>query len=335
MEHKAYIIAEIGVNHNGSVKLAKRLIDAAVIAGADAVKFQTFSAQSLATPNASKALYQMEKSDNGESQRQMLEKLQLDGAAHSELFLYCKRKKIVFLSSAFDLESLKLLQRLKLTFIKIPSGEITDLPYLRKAGSFGKRIIISSGMSDLKEVKTALKTLIAAGTPRNKITVLQCHTAYPTHFSDVHLRAMLTIAKECRVRTGLSDHTPGIEVPIAAVALGASVIEKHLTLDRGFPGPDHRASLEPDEFKAMVSAIRNIEKSLGSVFKKPTANELKNRAAARKSIVASRDIRKGERFSEENLSVKRPGTGVSPMLWDEVLKRKAKRNFFKDDLIEL
>lgn len=331
--HGVFIIAEAGDNHNGSVEIAKRLIDTAVEAEADAVKFQTFKSEKVVSKFAPKAEYQKITTHKDESQLEMIKKLELGIDAHKELIGYCNQKHIMFLSSPFDLESINLLHNLGLQVFKIPSGEITNLPFLRKIGSLKKEIIMSSGMSDLKEIEKALDILERAGTPRQKITILHCNSEYPTPMEDVNLLAMLTIKDNFKVRVGYSDHTLGIEVPIAAVALGAKVIEKHFTLDRSMEGPDHKASLEPNELKEMVKAIRNIEKSLGSGVKKPSASELKNKLIARKSIVASMRIKKGEIFTEQNITTKRPLNGISPMKWDNVIGRIAKKDFKEDDFI--
>ena len=334
--NKTFIIAEAGVNHNGSLELAKKMIDAAVDAHADAIKFQTFAADRVVCRSAQKADYQKQTTDKAESQYEMIKRLELDADAHRELITHCRQKDIQFLSSPFDLESIDLLNELGLDIFKIPSGEITNLPYLRKIGSLKKEVILSTGMADLGEIEDALNVLTGAGTELKDITVLHCNTEYPTPMQDVNLKAMQTIKSAFPgVHVGYSDHTEGIEVPIAAVAMGATIIEKHFTLDKNLPGPDHKASLEPDELTAMVKAIRNIETALGNGIKKPSPSESKNMFIARKSIVAARDIRKGEPFSEENLTVKRPGTGISPMRWDEMLKMKALRNFNEDEIIDL
>jgi len=330
-----FIIAEAGVNHNGSLNLAKRLVDAAAEAGADAVKFQTFKASNLVSKNAQKADYQKHPTLKDETQHSMLTKLELDDEAHGIIIEYCKKKNILFLSTPFDIDSVDMLNNLGMPIYKIPSGEITNLIYLRHIGRLGKEIILSTGMSSLEEVGDALDVLENEGIPRAKITVLHATTEYPCPIDEVNLKAMLTIKKTFRVKVGYSDHTSGIEVPIAAVALGACVIEKHFTLDRAMDGPDHKASLEPDELKSMVSAIRNIEQALGSGVKKPSHCELKNIPVSRKSIVAIRNIKKGELFSEQNLGTKRPGYGISPMRWDEVLGKTAVRNFVVDEQIEL
>ncbi|MFA4934081.1 MAG: N-acetylneuraminate synthase [Candidatus Omnitrophota bacterium] len=332
---KVFIIAEAGVNHNGSLRIAKRMVDAAAAAGADAVKFQSFNAESLVTKNAPKTAYQNKFNGNKESQLEMLKKLQLDLNAHRELIRYCQIKKIIFLSSPFDLESIDLLAGLGLRIFKIPSGEITNLPYLRKIGSLRGEILMSTGMANLKEIKDALNILIKSGTKKKNITVLHCNTEYPTPIEDANLRAMLTIGHKFDVKTGYSDHTLGIEVALAAVALGASVIEKHFTLDRKMSGPDQKASLGPQELRAMVRAIKNVETAMGNGIKKLSDSEAKNISIVRKSIVALRDIKKQEIFSGANLTVKRPGIGLSPMLWDKVIGKTAKRDFLKDEKISI
>ena len=328
-----FIIAEAGVNHNGSVDLAKKLIDVASISGADAVKFQTFKAENLIVKNTQKADYQKQTTDASESQFDMIKKLELDVEAHKELIAYCQKKDIIFLSTPFDHESIDLLSDLGLQIFKIPSGEITNLPYLRHIGSLGKKVVLSTGMSNLKEVGDALNILINAGTSKDNITVLHANTMYPTPMEDVNLNAMLTIQKEFGVDIGYSDHTLGIEVDIAAVAMGASCIEKHFTLDKTMDGPDHKASLEPEELKAMVGAIRNIEKALGSSEKKPSPSEIVNIDVARKSIVANCAIKKGDILSEKNISTKRPGIGINPMKWDEVIGTISSKNYNADELI--
>lgn len=332
---RTLIIAEAGVNHNGDVGMARQLIDVAADAGADLAKFQTFSADRLVTAYARKADYQNRSTDRAESQHAMLARLELSREAHEALIAHCAARGIRFFSTGFDLESLDFLREIGLDRFKIPSGEITNLPYLRHVGAFGKPLILSTGMATLGDIEAALAALEQAGTPRANITVLHCSTEYPAEMRDVNLRAMLSIRDAFGVAVGYSDHTSGIEVATAAVALGATVIEKHFTLDRSLPGPDHKASLEPAELKAMVAAIRNIELALGDGVKHPSANEEKNKPVARKSLVARNAIRAGEVFGEHNLSVKRPGTGLSPMRWDEVLGRKAPRDFQPDELIEL
>jgi len=331
--HKTFIIAEAGVNHNGNIDLAKQMIDVALKSGADAVKFQTFKTENLVSKIAPKADYQKFLTGNSESQFEMIKKLELDETAHKILFTYCRGKSIQFLSSPFDLESIDLLDKLGMEIFKIPSGEITNLPYLRKIGGLNKKVIMSTGMAYLDEIEDALKLLINTGIELKNITVLHCNTEYPTPMEDVNLQAIITIAKAFSVSVGYSDHTLGIETPIAAVALGAQVIEKHFTLDKNLKGPDHKASLEPHEFKRMVNAIRNIEKALGNGIKKPSPSELKNKPIARKSIIAVCDIQRGEKFTEKNIAAKRPGTGISPMRWDEVIGRKASRNFNEDEII--
>ncbi len=328
-----FVIAEAGVNHNGSLELAKKLIDVASEAGADAVKFQTFKADRLVSKTAQKAEYQKQTTDASESQYDMIKKLELDEVAHHELIAYCKSKNILFLSTPFDHESIDLLARLGMEIFKIPSGEITNLPYLRRIGSLGKRVILSTGMADLGEIEDALDVLISSGTAKENITVLHATTEYPCPMDEVNLRAMQTIALAFGIKAGYSDHTNGIEVPIAAVAMGAAVIEKHFTLDRTMEGPDHKASLEPDELIAMVKAIRNIEKALGTGIKKPSPSEAKNMAIARKSIMAARPIQKGEILSSGNMTIKRPGNGISPMRWDEIVGTTASKDYQEDELI--
>ncbi|MCK6604152.1 MAG: N-acetylneuraminate synthase [Ignavibacteriaceae bacterium] len=333
--NRVFIIAEAGVNHNGSIDIAKKLVASAKDCGADAVKFQSFKASNIVTKNAEKAEYQLRTTDQSESQFEMIKRLELSLKDHQELISYCTKSSIKFLSSPFDLESIDLLAKLDLDILKIPSGEITNLPYLRKIGALNKQLILSTGMSNLGEIEAALNVLISAGTSKEKITILHCNTEYPTPVEDVNLNAMLTIRNALNVKVGYSDHTDGLEVSVAAVALGASVIEKHFTLDRNMEGPDHKASLEPDEFKKMVSAIRNIELAMGDGIKQPSTSEAKNITIARKSIVAARDITEGEIFTEENLCVKRPGTGISPMMWDSLLGKKSSRSYTTDELISL
>lgn len=332
---KVIIIAEAGVNHNGDLAIAKKLIDAAVDAGVDYVKFQTFKADNLVSVSAKKADYQIENTqDSKESQLQMLKKLELSHIQHQELIAYCQTKKISFFSTAFDLESLDYLKALGFEMVKIPSGEITNLPYLRKAAHLFSKVIISTGMSTFNEIENALNVFISNGTKRESIYVLHCNTEYPTPMKDVNLLAMLAIKNNFNVQIGYSDHTLGIEVPIAAVALGAKVIEKHFTLDRSLPGPDHRASLEPKELREMVFAIRNIELAIsGSGIKEPSESEKKNIEIARKSIVAKIDIKPGDVFTIENITTKRPGNGLSPMLWDNVIGKKATQDYKTDEQI--
>tara|TARA_B110000008_G_C16956826_1_gene558557 strand:- start:310 stop:1305 length:996 start_codon:yes stop_codon:yes gene_type:complete len=328
-----FIIAEAGVNHNGSLKLAKELIDVAVDSGADAVKFQTFKTENLVSRNAEKAEYQKKTTDSSESQFDMIQKLELDITAHKELITYCQDKNIAFLSTPFDHDSINLLNNIGLQIFKIPSGEITNLPYLRHIGSLDKKVILSTGMSTLEEVKKALNILISAGTNKKNITILHANTMYPTPMEDVNLNAMLTIQKEFDVAVGYSDHTLGIEVDIAAVALGATIIEKHFTLDKSMNGPDHNSSLEPIELKSMVLAIRNIEKALGDFVKKPSPSESSNINIARKSIISKKVIKKGDVLTEENITTKRPAGGISPMEWDKVIGTIAKKDYKSDDLI--
>lgn len=333
---KVLIIAEAGVNHNGSLDLAIQLVDRAAEAGADLVKFQTFITECNIAHHAPKAEYQKVNTDNkSESQFEMVKKLELSADMHEVLIAHCQKRGIGFFSTGFDIRSLDLLASLGAERFKIPSGEINNLPYLRHIGGFGKPIILSTGMSTLGEIEVALDVLEVAGTPRSLITVLHCNTEYPSPMQDINLSAMLGIRQAFGVEVGYSDHTSGIEVPIAAVALGAIVIEKHMTLDRNLPGPDHKASMEPDEFAVMVRAIRNIEQAMGDGIKRPSPSEAKNKPIARKSVVAARQILAGECFTEENIAVKRPGTGISPMRWDDVLGRVAGRDFVMDELIEL
>ena len=331
--NRVFIIAEAGVNHNGDINIAKKLVDEAVLAGADAVKFQTFKAENLVCRNASKAEYQLDTTDKDETQFDMLKKLELTEKMHVELIDYCKNRDIMFLSTPFDIDSLHYLVNLGLDIIKIPSGEITNYPLLREVGKTKKKVILSSGMSTLNEIKNAKRVLMEFGC--KGLIILHCNTEYPTPYQDVNLKAMNTIREELGVRVGYSDHTQGITVPIAAVALGAEVIEKHFTLNRNMIGPDHRASLEPDELKEMIRAIRNVEASLGDGVKKPSESEKKNIKIARKSIVAKCNIAKGALLNGENLTTKRPGTGISPMEWNYVIGQKAKRDFDMDEMIEL
>jgi len=328
-----FIIAEAGVNHNGSLELAKKLVDAAKDAGADCVKFQTFVSKNIVSKNAVKAEYQKQQTEPEESQHDMLKKLELSFNEFIELNEYCKSKDIEFMSTAFDFDSIDFLNSLKMGTWKIPSGDITNLPYLIKIAKLNKPVILSTGMSTMEDIRCAIQALKENGA--RELTVLHCTTEYPTPFNDVNLKAMNTIKDEFGVKVGYSDHTKGIEVPIAAVALGATVIEKHFTLDRNMEGPDHKASLEPTELKAMVDSIRNIELALGDGMKQPAESEKKNMAVARKSIIASKNIKEGELFTEENLTVKRPGDGISPMRWFDVIGKVAARDFEEDELIEL
>ena len=331
---KTLIIAEAGVNHNGELELAKKLIDVAASAGADLVKFQTFKADSLASKTAEMAAYQSRNLLTTESQVEMLARYELSEAMHVKLINYCNKKNIEFFSSGFDIQSIEMLLRLGLTKIKVPSGEITNLPFLRFIGALNYEVILSTGMATEAEVGSALTVLIDSGTKLEKVTVLHCTTNYPTNMSEVNLLAMQTIGKKFNVKVGYSDHTLGIEIPIAAVALGARIIEKHFTLDRRLPGPDHKASLEPNELGEMVSAIRNLETALGDGIKKPVFAELSNRNTVRKSIVAATRIEIGEVLSKENITTKRPAGGISPMLWDEIIGTKALKGYNCDEMIE-
>lgn len=327
MKRKTIIIAEAGVNHNGNIELAKKLIDVASDAGADYVKFQTFRAENLVSKSALMADYQRANTNSSASQYEILKKLELSESNHEELIICCKSKKIKFLSTAFDLESIDLLKQLKIDLFKIPSGEITNYPYLKKIGALKKQVILSTGMSTIKEIGEALSVLIKSGTKKSNITVLHCNTEYPTPMKDVNLFAMQTIGEKFNVAFGYSDHTLGIEVPIAAVALGAKVIEKHFTLNRNMAGPDHKASLEPSELKQMILSIRNTELALGNGEKKPGKSEIKNIAFARKSIHLSRKMKRGERILENDLVMKRPGNGISPMKMKLIIGKKIKYNF--------
>ncbi len=328
-----FVIAEAGVNHNGSLDLAKKLIDVAADSGAGAVKFQTFRAEALVTRDSQKAQYQQKNSGAQESQYQMLEKLELDESAHIELMRYCNEKDILFLSTPFDIAAISMLDHLGMPIFKIPSGEITNLPYLRHIASLKKKVILSTGMADLQEVEDAVAVLTATGMAKEDITLLHATSEYPCPMNEVNLKAMVTMKEAFGVDVGYSDHTLGIEVPVAAVALGAVVIEKHFTLSREMDGPDHKASLEPAELKSMIQSIRNVEKALGSGIKVPSESEIKNKPVVRKSIVARVPITKGEIFNEDNLTAKRPGTGVSPMQWDELLGQVAQKDYGKDELI--
>lgn len=327
------IIAEAGVNHNGDLTLAKRMIEVAALSGADVLKFQTFRSGNLVTKSALKADYQKQTTGAAGSQLEMLKKLEINPSQHEELINACRQHNIQFLSTPFDMESVDYLESIGIQSWKIPSGEITNLPYLVQIAKTGKPIILSSGMSTMEELRSAMDVL--RGNGAGEITVLHCNSEYPTPFEDTNLRAMLTIRDELNVPVGYSDHTPGIEAAIAAVALGAVVIEKHFTLNKKMEGPDHRASLEPDELVAMIKAIRNIEKALGTGLKKPSPSEQKNITIARKSIVAKLRIRKDEQLTEKNITTKRPGSGVSPMRWFDVLGTKAIRDFEEDELIEI
>ena len=329
-----FVIAEAGINHNGSISVAKKLIDIAAKSGADAVKFQTFNTENLVTKNAKKARYQKKNDSKKESQFNMLKKLELSPQMHKVLLSYCRKKNILFLSSAFDLHSIDFLNNLGLKIFKIPSGEITNLSYLKKVGNLNKKIILSTGMSNIKEIKDALNVLIKSGTKKKNITVMHANTEYPTSMRDVNLRSMLSIGKTFNVNFGYSDHTLGSEVCVAAVALGAKCIEKHFTLNRNMKGPDHRASLEPKELTHMIYAIRNIEIALGSRIKRPSKSEIPNIKIVRKSLVASRNIKKGEIFTEQNLTAKRPGNGLSPFKIIKFLGKRSLKNYKKDQQIK-
>ncbi len=328
MTNNTFIIAEAGVNHNGSVELAKKLIDVAKNCGCDAVKFQTFIAKNVVSKFAKKAQYQIENTNNDESQLEMIKKLELSFTDFLELKNYCDIQKIIFMSTPFDLESIDFLASLKMTIFKIPSGEITNLPYLRKINSLKTKVILSTGMANLEEIANALKILQDC-----EVSILHANTQYPTPMEDVNLNAMLTIKNKFNVEIGYSDHTQGIEIAIASVAIGAKIIEKHFTLDKKMAGPDHIASLEPDELKAMVNSIRNIEKAFGDGIKRPSKSEINNIEIARKSIVAKIKINKGEVFSEKNITTKRPALGISPMKWDEIIGSIAQKNYEEDELI--
>jgi N,N'-diacetyllegionaminate synthase len=334
MDNKhVYIIAEAGVNHNGDINLAYKLIDEAVKAKVDAVKFQTFKSSKVVSKFADKAEYQKENTGNDESQLEMVSKLELSFEQFKELNEYCVQKGITFLSTPFDDESIEFLDKLAMNVFKVPSGEVTNIPYLIKVGNLKKEIILSTGMCTIDEIELAVRTLKDAGA--KNIAILHCNTEYPTPYKDVNLKAMLAIKEKFNVKVGYSDHTLGIEVPIAAVALGAEIIEKHFTLDKNMEGPDHIASLEPDELRKMVESIRNITKALGSGVKEPSQSEIKNKAIARRSVVAKRAIKAGEELTEDNLTVKRPGNGISPVKWFEVIGKKAIRDFEEDECIEL
>lgn len=332
---RVLVIAEAGVNHNGDIGLARELVKAAAEAGADLVKFQTFKADSLVSKEAPKAEYQKKSNSVSETQYAMLKRLELSKEDHHTLIQCCEKKGIGFFSTGFDLDSVYFLDNLGFTRHKIPSGEITNYPYLRQIGGYGKEVMLSTGMANLGEIEAALQVLQEAGTQREKIIVLHCTTEYPTPMEEVNLRAMCSIQEAFQVRVGYSDHTQGIEIPIAAVALGAVVIEKHFTLDRSLPGPDHQASLEPGEMARMVQGIRNLELALGNGVKTPTPSEIKNREIARKSIVAKGKIKKGKPFSLDNMEAKRPGNGISPMMIPHLVGRQAGRDFLDGERIEL
>ena len=332
---RVLIIAEAGVNHNGKLELAKKLIDAAKDAGADIVKFQTFKAENLVSRKAKMAEYQISNTKKTDTQYNMLKKLELSVGDHKKLIQHCKKRKIEFLSTAFDSDSLLLLESMGIRIFKIPSGEITNYPYLSRIGKTRKQVILSTGMATMKEIDDAIKVLLGSGTKLNQLTVLHCNTEYPTPMSDVNLLAMHSIKKKFKVKIGYSDHTKGIEVAIAAVALGAEVIEKHFTLDKNMEGPDHKASLNPDELKQMVNAIRNIERALGSSLKVPSASETKNIPVARKSIHIARDLKMGHQLIEADLVMKRPGDGISPMKMKQVIGKRIKINLKEDTKLRL
>lgn len=327
------IIAEAGVNHNGDIKLAKKMVDVAKQAGVDYIKFQTFSPEKLVSKYAQKAKYQKENTNSDESQLKMLQKVALSKSEFKQLKEYCFEVGIGFISTPFDDDSINFLEEFDMDFWKIPSGEITNLPYLEKIANTGRKVIMSTGMCEVEEILNAISVLENNGT--NDIVLLHCNTQYPTPYEDVNLKAMYAIEKATGKPVGYSDHTQGIEVPIAAVAMGAVVIEKHFTLDKGMDGPDHKASLEPDELTQMVSSIRKIEKALGDGKKEPSESEKENINVARKSIVASKTIKKGTVFSEDNITVKRPGNGISPMRWYDVIGQTAMRDYEEDEMIEL
>jgi N,N'-diacetyllegionaminate synthase len=333
MRQPVIIIAEAGVNHNGSIELAKQLVDIAAEAGADYVKFQTFKADKIASKQAVKADYQAKTTDAAESQLVMLKKLELSYQDHITLIGYCKEKNIRFLSTPFDLDSIELLKGLNIRLGKIPSGEITNLPYLRAMAAAFDELVLSTGMCDMKEIEEAVAVLLQAGFLKDNITILHCNTEYPTPFADVNLLAMNTIAEQLHVKAGYSDHTQGIEVPVAATALGACLIEKHFTIDRAMEGPDHKASLEPAELKAMVQAIRHIEQALGNGIKQPSPSEMKNREIARKSIVAAKDLLPGHIISISDIAIKRPGNGISPMLIETIIGKQLTKAVHEDDVL--
>lgn len=335
MKNKVTIIAEAGVNHNGSLDIAKKLIDIATVAGADYVKFQTFTASNQVTPYAQRAEYQKVNSAGGNSQYELLKNLELTEEMHYQLLDYCNKNSIGFLSTGFDIESVNFLSKLGQKTFKVPSGEITNLPYLRNLARKSDNVILSTGISTLGEIESALDVLLSTGIKRNQVTILHCTSDYPASMNDVNLKAMTSIATSFGVAVGYSDHTNGIEIPIAAVALGATIIEKHFTVDRRMLGPDHKASIEPSELTAMIKAVRNIEIALGDGIKKPTLGELKNKTLVRKSIVARMLIKKGDIFTDENLAVKRPGGGISPMQWDQVIGKKATQDFGENEYIIL
>jgi len=333
--NKTFIIAEAGVNHNGSLKKALKLINVAKVVGANAIKFQTFKAENLATDYAPKAEYQKYKSQKKETQFEMLKMLEFTDKMHKACFKECKKKKIIFISSAFDIESLNYLRKFRLNYFKVPSGEITNIPYLEVLGKFGKKIILSTGMSNIYEIKKAIQTLVLNGTKKKNITLMQCTSAYPAPYEEINLNTINTLKNSFKLNTGFSDHSLGVQASIAAVALGAKVIEKHLTLSKKLKGPDHRASLNLKEFKFMVRSIRIVEKVLGSKIKKITKSEKKNIHIVRKSIVASTIIKKNDKFSNFNITCKRPGTGISPLLFKKLIGKKSMKDFCKNELIKI
>lgn len=332
---EVFIIAEVGVNHNGSIEIAKKMINAACDAGVNAIKFQSFHAEKLTTNYTPKAGYQKLNTSSDETQLEMLKKLELSDQAQKDLFAQCRDRNILFISSPFDIESIDFLDKSGLEIFKIPSGEITNLPYLKKIGQLNRKVLLSTGITNLGEIEDALNIITSSGTDRNNITLLHCTSEYPAPFEEVNLLAIKTMKEAFKLPIGYSDHTQGIEASIAAVALGASVIEKHFTLDKSFEGPDHKSSLDTEELKIMVKMIRNIEKAMGNGIKKPSLTELKNREVVRKSIVASCNIKTGTLFSENNITSKRPGSGLSPKYWDFIIGKKATRDYNSDELIEL
>lgn len=333
-KNKTLIIAEAGVNHNGSFENAIKLIDIAKNAGADIVKFQTFKTENIVTKDAPTANYQ-NKSINSNTQYDLLKKLELTYEEFTKLKTYCDKQNIIFTSSPFDLQSAEFLMQLNVPYIKIPSGEITNYPLIKYLAKFNKNVIISTGLSTIKEIKWAIDLFTKNGTSLDNISILHCNTQYPTPYEDVNLNVIQTLIKKFKIRVGYSDHTLGIEIPLAAVALGATIIEKHFTLDKTLPGPDQSTSLDPTELKEMITKIRNIEKALGSNIKYVTNSEIENLKIVRKSIVASKNIKKGEPFTEDNITTKRPGFGLSPIYWEKVIGKTAKRDFQKDEFIEL
>lgn len=334
---KTLIIAEAGVNHNGDLSIAKKLIEVAAKAGADIVKFQTFKTENLVTMTAQMAPYQkinMKTDSHSATQFEMLKKLELSEDDHYELIKECQKNNIQFLSTAFDLESADFLHKLGMEIFKIPSGEITNYPLIKKIGSFNKRVIFSTGMAEIHEIQYCLDTLLTNGTLKENITILQCTTEYPTPDSDVNLLTLKTLKDTFKVQVGFSDHSIGITMPIAATALGASIIEKHFTLDKEMEGPDHRASLDPLELSEMVKSIRRVELGLGSSVKTLAPCEIKNKSIARKSLVAKKNIIQGELFTEENLTAKRPGHGMPPLFWESLIGKKAKLSYRQDELLQ-